>query len=355
LTHDTDLHRREFEPGVQPVKPVTSPNEPILVLTDLEHRAVKELIESLPVLSHPDEITDELLNQVELCQKSMPSRLAHALISFKRTPHRTGNLIIRNLPTDPVLPPTPSDAKPSRTKTSSFSEYSLLLSMLFLGEPISFLDEKDGVLIQNICPVKGQEKKQENVGSCYLEFHTEDGFHPYKPDYLGLICLRPDHDGIAKTTAASVRNVVQWLPVRAMELLRQPLFRLRLSTSFGSNGEPVYSKPGSILSGHWLEPDLCIDYFLMEALTPEARWAFELLKELLLKVVVEHALRPGDLMIVDNRMAAHGRTSFTPCYDGADRWLQRMFVLQDFRRTAASRGTGGHKCAPLSVEWAMSS
>ncbi|SEM63485.1 hypothetical protein SAMN05444354_12017 [Stigmatella aurantiaca] len=50
------------------------------------------------------------------------------------------------------------------------------------GKPYS--DEKEGVLIQNICPVAGHEAKQENTGSTYLGFHTEDGFHPDKPDCL---------------------------------------------------------------------------------------------------------------------------------------------------------------------------
>ena len=39
-------------------------------------------------------------------------------------------------------------------------------------------------------------------------------------------------------------------------------------------------------------------------------------------------LRPGDLLIIDNARAVHGRSPYTPRFDGYDRWLQRTFVLE---------------------------
>ena len=40
-------------------------------------------------------------------------------------------------------------------------------------------------------------------------------------------------------------------------------------------------------------------------------------------------LEEGDLLAVDNHRAVHGRTAFTPRFDGTDRWLQRAFVVDD--------------------------
>lgn len=120
---------------------------------------------------------------------------------------------------------------------------------MFLGEPIAYEDEKEGLLIQNICPVKGQEKKQENTGSNYLNFHTEDGFHPYPPDHLALLGLRSDHEKIAETITASVRNVVDTLPGTAVMLLRQPLYRLHPSSSFKLNQHEDYSVRLPVLTG----------------------------------------------------------------------------------------------------------
>jgi L-asparagine oxygenase len=48
-------------------------------------------------------------------------------------------------------------------------------------------------------------------------------------------------------------------------------------------------------------------------------------------------LRPGDLLVIDNHAAVHGRTAFTPRFDGTDRWLQRTFVVDDLAPSAAER------------------
>jgi L-asparagine oxygenase len=40
-------------------------------------------------------------------------------------------------------------------------------------------------------------------------------------------------------------------------------------------------------------------------------------------------LRPGDIVLIDNHHALHGRTPFTPRWDGLDRWLLRTFVARD--------------------------
>ena len=48
-------------------------------------------------------------------------------------------------------------------------------------------------------------------------------------------------------------------------------------------------------------------------------------------------LEAGDLLVVDNDLAVHGRTPFTPRFDGTDRWLQRTFVVADHTAADGSR------------------
>ena len=40
---------------------------------------------------------------------------------------------------------------------------------------------------------------------------------------------------------------------------------------------------------------------------------------------VEVRLRPGDVLLLDNRRAVHSRSSYEPQFDGVDRWLQRVW------------------------------
>lgn len=323
-----------------------------LDLTNEERLLIEAAFDGLPPIN-VHSCGEELITEIELRSRLFPDRLARQLIHFRKRSNDNGMLLIRNLPIDHTLPPTPNDGGLSREKVSSLSEYILLATMLYLGEPIAYADEKNGALIQNICPVSGKEEAQENCGSTYLEFHTEDAFHPHKPDFLGLLCLKPDHDHVAATAAASIRRALALVPSKVQTLLRQPLYRIRLSSSFTSDiNQKIFSECMPVLSGDLLEPDLSVDFYGMEAITPSGQLALKILEEALLEVTVEHRLMTGDLMIVDNRVAAHARTAFKPRYDGQDRWLQRLFVVHDFRRSKASRRRDSHICAALPIEFA---
>jgi alpha-ketoglutarate-dependent taurine dioxygenase len=49
------------------------------------------------------------------------------------------------------------------------------------------------------------------------------------------------------------------------------------------------------------------------------------------------SLRAGDVLVVDNTLAVHGRTPFVARYDGTDRWLQRTMTVADLAASAADR------------------
>ncbi len=51
------------------------------------------------------------------------------------------------------------------------------------------------------------------------------------------------------------------------------------------------------------------------------------------------ALEPGDLLIIDNYRAVNGRKPFQARYDGRDRWLKRIGVTRDLRKSRAARSS----------------
>lgn len=319
-----------------------------IILTDRERDEIQAIIVELPQINATHLDNNVLLTQIALASQRLPKRLARLLIDFRRRANRLGTLLIRNLPTDPILPSTPSDGRVSFAKMTSTSEYSLLMTMLYLGEPIAYKDEKEGALIQNVCPVAGHEQKQENTGAVFLEFHTENAFHPFKPDFVGLVCIRSDHDRVAKTLTTSIYMALPSISDELIALLREPIYRFRLVSSFtGDVDKVVYSPKLAILTGSTLTPDMCYDFHAVEAIDPRGYSALKALQTALENSVVEVALLPGDLIIVDNRVVAHGRTSFQPRFDGLDRWLQRMYVVQDFRRSQFARPPDSHVCNPL--------
>jgi L-asparagine oxygenase len=323
----------------------------VFTLTDEESLQMGDLIQSL---RHPANIRalgrdEERLLEIELASKHIPLRLMDKLIRFRDRGNLDSVLLIKNLPLDPELPDTPADGRPVEGKTTNYSEYNLFLTLMNLGQPIAYEDEKEGMIVQNICPVRGQEIKQENTSSrSFLKLHTEDGFHPFKPDYLSLICVRPDRTAKAQTLVTSVGRAIARLSPEVIDLLRKELYRIRFSSSFTPDGAAVrYSDWMPVLEGNPEMPEMTMDNNAMESSDPMGELALASFSEALQECVSGVVMEPGEMVVLDNRMAAHGRTSFTPAYDGKDRWLQRMFIVRDLSRSRILRPHGGNVCQPV--------
>ncbi|MFF9090316.1 TauD/TfdA family dioxygenase [Streptomyces sp. NPDC014991] len=299
----------------------------------------------------PGQLDDPgLLAEIEVAARWLPPRLTRALSRFRREGNPHGTLIARNVPLDDELPPTPTDGVAPDWSRLPLTTVAQLAVMTWLGDVIAYADEKAGRLVQDIVPVRGAERRQENSGSVMLELHTEDGFHPYKPDFVTLLCLRADHERRARTTCGAITRALPRLSAECVSVLRRPLFRISHSSSFGGPGggaATAVSPPLPVLSGPAATPELVADFHAMEPLDETAARAFDELREAMLAVLVGTVLEAGDLIVVDNRAAVHGRTDFRPRYDGRDRWLRRCFAVADLRPSRAVRAPGSQVCAPL--------
>ncbi|MFE3775122.1 TauD/TfdA family dioxygenase [Streptomyces sp. NPDC059122] len=257
---------------------------------------------------------------------------------FRRHSGADGALVLRGLPIDARhLPPTPM-VKGSVQHHPSLTAAMLLLFAGGLGDPAAFAAEKSGALVQDVVPVPGQEEVQGNVGAVELTFHTENAFHPHRPDYVMLLCLRSDHEGVAELRTSCARRVLPLLTPGTRETLGRPEFVTEAPPSFGPAGEGTAH---AVLTGDPADPDWCFDEAATRAVTPEARVALAELAEVAHRTYTAVRLRPGDLAIVDNRVTLHGRSAFTPRYDGRDRWLQRTFAFSDLRRSRDHRPGDG--------------
>ncbi|MDG4794557.1 TauD/TfdA family dioxygenase [Micromonospora sp. WMMD1082] len=271
---------------------------------------------------------------------SLPVRLRQAMRRFARDPGQEGLLLLKNLPTRPeLLPGTPTVAG-SVQRASTLPAAVEVLVALQLGDLIAFQEEKSGALVQDVVPVPGMEQFQGNAGSVRLSLHVENAFHVNRPDYVGLHCLRADHDGFAGTEVASIRNALPRLSDEDRAVLHRPCFVTAPPASFGAmDGPPA---PHAILSGDPEDPDVQVDFESTRPVGPEATRAMEALGDALAAVYRKVVLEPGHLVFLDNRIALHGRSAFEPRYDGRDRWLQRVFVHRDMRRSRSLRADDGY-------------
>jgi L-asparagine oxygenase len=291
-----------------------------------------------------EDLDGRLLEDVASRRSCLPSRMVDALVGFTERPGPAAGLLIQGLPIDEALPETPLDGRPSPSKDSRVSESVLVLAASVLGSLIGYRQEKEGLLIHDVCPQPGREDRQENSGSQYFDVHTENAFHPLRPDHVLLLCLRDDVSRTARTMVGSAAMALPLLPARDIEVLRQPLFRHRMPTSFVTGGEAAYSSLQPVLTGPEDDQRMCVDAFNTVAANDDAGGALDHLVGALKSVLVGPVLAPGDLLVVDNRRAVHARTGFEPRYDGSDRWLQRAFALCDLARTDGARIGDSHVC-----------
>ena len=279
-------------------------------------------------------VDDALVDLAGASRSLLPPAVRRALDDLRADPGPAGAVLVTGIPTG-ELPPTP-ELPTSPTHKDRLSELVLLAVGRALGEPVGYRPEHGGATVQNLLPVRGTEATQTSTSSAVdLEFHTETAFHPHRPHYLLLTCLRSD--SAASTYLCSVRDVLPHLTARERAVLAEPRFRTRVDESFGGTPATPPTPPVAVLGGDPAAPTLLFDADLMDGTDPEAHAALHRLAAVAHERRLGVVLQPGDLLVVDNHSCIHGRSSFAARYDGTDRWLQRAFVVDDLAPSAPHR------------------
>lgn len=226
------------------------------------------------------------------------------------------------------IPPTPT-SKDSDAANTHTANQSLLMHAAMLGNPVGYIQEQNGKVIQDIFPVQGTETRQISSSSkAELALHTETAFHPYRPDYVMLLCLRGDEN--AETTYANIEEIEMHLSEHTTDVLQKKWFVTGIDESFRTHGEPDMQIPMSILEineqNGWR---FTYDTTVMSGINEEADTALRNLEWAISKSIRAVALRAGQLMVIDNNTTVHGRRPFKPRYDGRDRWLKRALVVKN--------------------------
>ncbi len=263
----------------------------------------------------------------------LPQPLLERFKAFRNDPTAPGAWLLRHWPRDRELPATPQTGAHAEQKSTWVSEGALLTAAQLLGELFAYRAEKGGALVHQVLPVAGSELARSNEGSLVdLDMHTEAAFFLFRPHFILLVCLRGDAQGDARTTVASATALCRHLDPATLAVLRAPVFQLRAPQSFDQGlGEVRWSEPRPMITGPVDLPEICTNLNGVRAMTPHSEQALAAVRAVLQQpgVVQSVCLTPGDMLVVNNRKALHGRTPFTPRFDGQDRWLQRCYVRSD--------------------------
>ncbi|WP_225821761.1 TauD/TfdA family dioxygenase [Streptomyces naphthomycinicus] len=300
-----------------------------------------------------DPVTAAFYDRARPAVERLPNGLRAFLEGFAA--EQAAACLIHGLPEpEPPVRPTPAHWREAAADRSTAGRETLLaLCAMTLGEPYTWATLQSGRLIQDVLPIAGDEKRQNGHSSdTLLEFHTEDGFHDSRYDFLLLMGLR-NHDRIP-TTVASIRDVD--LDETDQELLRRPNFHIlpddehvRQMEALGGPGHPALHKmrrmqrhpePVAVLFGDEKHPYLRLDRPFMRSADgdPAAERALDRLVDALAAARRDIVVEAESVLVVNNHLAVHGRMPFTARYDGTDRWLKKLGVGREPRNGDARHG-----------------
>lgn len=250
---------------------------------------------------------------------------------------------VRGLPVEAEhIGPTPAVSSRWRARAASETRAELVAVLLSscLGDVFGWRLQHDGLLIHDLAPRPEHEDMGLGTGSRqHINWHTEDSFHPCRADYVGLLCVRNPAE--VPTTIGFLDSSL--LSDTERQILAQSVFTFRPDPSyFFSGAEPVPGPDrGSILFGDPADPYLRFDqdYIDLPAGIEGVEDAIESLRRAIEVNLIDLPLRSGDLLLLDNRRAVHGRASFQATYLGLDRWLKRVNITSDLKRSRHLRGS----------------
>ncbi len=327
-----------------------------LRLTRDEANAMQALAGSIARIHRSTE-DPEFLDSATVYAHELPRRLRRTLNEFRLHEPTSALLVVSGYPIDDDrIGDTPAHWKSRGEGTSTREEEILLvLQGALLGDLIGWSTQQDGHTVHDILPIRGMEHEQLGSGSEeLLWWHTEDAFHPYRGDYLGMLCLR-NPDGIA-TTFGPLAGLD--LEPEQLELLLAPQFTIRPDNSHQKKNisdagridddlagsyrriEEMSAAPDrvAVLHGDPRAPYIRIDPYFMDPVDdPAAQAALDTLIARIEARMEDLVLAAGDFCFIDNFQGVHGRKPFKARYDGKDRWLKRINITRDLRKSRTAR------------------
>lgn len=222
--------------------------------------------------------------------------------------------------------------------------FAVLLSSC-VGHCFGWSTQQSGKIIHDLIPQKNKGQAQTGYGSTSeLLLHTEDSFHEFRAEYICMFGIK-NIDSIA-TTVASVRDlhldddISNVLYNQAFELLPDES-HLDAEQLSGDTENAMENEASTMFTfyGDRNFPFICYDpaYTDLSNASDAQKEALDVLQTEIGRKIFDISIRAGDVCIIDNRKVVHGRKAFTPKFDGSDRWLKRVSITTNLRKSAEHR------------------
>ncbi len=321
---------------------VLEPNE-IVVIEELI-RQMKKAFNSIESQTFADEC--------QLAAQKLPYRLRKLLNDFRNGRLETGYLLLEGFPVDQeAIGPTPKhwDA-PWVFPQILREEMAQCLISSAMGDLFGWLTQENGRFLRHIVPIEADKNEQLGGSSnVTLLWHVEEAFHPQRADMMTIMCYRNEEGACTNICPVSELEI----PRNYWDILSQPRFIIEPDKShlpennksqhwqldeahfqkihhFLQNPEPV-----AVLQGRRGKEQFLIDEAFMKAVPhdEEAQEALDWLYQHMNEKKHEIVMKSGDLLLIDNRTTTHGRSAYKPKYGPKARWLRRVNISADLRKS----------------------
>jgi Fe(II)/alpha-ketoglutarate-dependent arginine beta-hydroxylase len=328
-------------------------------------------IESVRALTHEIALKHRSIENAEFMRRAtvyaheLPRRIREFLTDFKLLEPACGTCLISGYPVDNGrIGKTPAHWKWRLDGETSLEEQIVfVLYGCLLGDPFAWATQQDGHLMHDVFPIESNRDEQLSTGSEQdLWWHTEDAFHQHRADYVGLMCLRNQDQVPTMIGGLDLSRLSQ----EQIDVLFEPRYLITPDESHSEKNESdlrkhvrehdgdgiidsAYEKIKRlscaplrvpIFSGRRQTPYICLDPHFTMPLDDEASSALNALAQSVDENMREIVLQPGDCFFIDNYRIVHGRKAFKARYDGTDRWLKRLNLTRDLRKSHGVRSGG---------------
>jgi alpha-ketoglutarate-dependent taurine dioxygenase len=276
------------------------------------------------------------LADVAVIAHDLPRSVRHAVNRGRLDDGKHAIVVAGNQVDDEQIGATPASWMEADNDGSRPYSFLAMIYSALLGDAIGWAGQQAGRLVTDVLPTRGMEHSMVSASSTKeLGWHTEDAFSPARADYVGLMCLRSPQR-IGTTLGYIDRSAI---PDELGEVLMQKRFYTFADASH-ENAESTVPAV-SVFEGCRDAPVLRIDrdYTVAVDGDAEAQRALSHIVAHLDRNIYELALTVGDVAFIDNRNVVHGRRPFRPLFNGKDRWLKRVNVVEELRRTRPGRST----------------
>lgn len=246
-----------------------------------------------------------------------------------------------------VLPieDTPQDFLPvTDSESTVMARVAAIASMAATGlDAVSYGSENDGALFVNLVVIPGEGKVAEKSKDA-MRGHTDAVSFPVRghadpqigeiapsPDFVCLVGLR--NPNAVKTTVMPVTGILAQLSQESIDELMKPNFEIRAQTTFLQGTKRILGKvhiADGVACLYRVGAQMWLRFShrnVMADSSPEGAAALESLKEACLTCAEEVVVNPGDVFMVNNRLALHGRTEVGEATGDQSRWLLRGYGL----------------------------